>query len=234
MREQSLLRIGAVSAIVGSILALVVNLLHPRSATLRNPEAFLKMIAESTIWIGDHVGIVFAVLLVTGGLVAIAHSIADERGAGWAHLGEAGALVSAGVLCVLMATDGIAVKVLANAWAGAPDAEKAGMFRMAHALAWINFAVFSIWTTVFFGVTIFLYGVASLRSAAYPKWLGWVAVLASIGSALIGLNLVYRGPSALVGNVLFPIFSIIITIWVFVMGALLWRKADTAAQSARQ
>lgn len=225
MREQSISRIGAVSAIVGSILALVVNLLHPRSASLENPEAFLRMIAQSTIWIGDHVGIVFAVLLVTGGLVALAHSIADERGAGWAHLGEAGALVSAGVLAVLMATDGIAIKALATAWANAPDAEKAGMFRVAHALALIDFAIFAVWTTVFFGVTIFLYGLAVLRSAAYPKWLGWVAVLASIGSALIGLNLAYRGPSTLVGNVLFPIFSIIITLWVLVMGILLWRKA---------
>lgn len=225
MREQSLSRIGAISAIVGAIFALVVNLLHPRSASLQDPEAFLRMIAQSTIWIGDHVGIVFAVLMITGGLVAIAHSIADERGAGWAHLGEVGALVSAGVLCVLMATDGITIKALATAWANAPAAEKAGMFRVGHALALINFAIFSVWTVVFFGVTIFLYGLAILRSAAYPKWLGWVAVLASIGSALIGLNLAYRGPSTLVANVLFPIFSIIITLWVLAMGILLWRKA---------
>ena len=228
MSERSMFRIGSVSAVVGAVFALVVNILHPRSATLGNPEAFLKMIAGSTIWIGDHVGIVFAVLLVTGGLVAISHSIADERGAGWAHLGEAGALVSAGILSVLMATDGITIKVLSETWANAPAAEKVVAFRVGHALAWVNFALFSVWTVVFFGVTIFLYGLAVVTSTGYPKWLGWVAVLASIGSALIGLNQAYRGPSTLVTNVLFPIFSIIITIWVLVMGVLLWRKASAA------
>jgi hypothetical protein len=53
--EQSLYRIGSVSAIVGSLIAIVANLLHPRSATVADPEAFLKMITESGIWVGDHV-----------------------------------------------------------------------------------------------------------------------------------------------------------------------------------
>ena len=229
MSERSLFRIGSVSAIVGSILAIVVNLLHPRSASLKNPEAFLRMIAESTIWVGDHVGIVFAVLLVTGGLVAIYRSITGEPGAAWARLGFAGSLVSASILFVLMATDGITIKVLANAWAKAPATEKAAAFSVAHALALVDFAIFSIWTIVFFGVTIILYGLAVLTSSVYPKWLGWVAVLASVGSALIGLNQAYNGPSVLVTNILFPIFSIIITIWVFVMGVLLWRRAGRAA-----
>lgn len=231
MSERSLFRIGSVSAIVGSILAIVVNLLHPRSASLKNPEAFLRMIAESTIWVGDHVGIVFAVLLVTGGLIAIYRSIPDEPGAAWARLGFAGALVSAAILCVLMATDGITVKVLADAWAKAPATEKAVAFSVAHALALVDFAIFSIWTIVFFGVTIILYGLAVSTTSVYPKWLGWVAVLAGIGSALIGLNQAYKGPSVLVTNVLFPIFSIIITIWVLVMGVLLWRKTSGTSES---
>jgi len=229
MPERSILRIGSVSAIVGSVLGLVVNLLHPRSASLEHPEAFLQMIAGSNIWVGDHVGILFAVLLVTGGLIAVERSIAGEPGNAWARLGFAGSLVSAGILSVLMATDGITIKVLARAWASAPEAEKAAAFRAAHALALVDFAVFSVWTVVFFGVTIFLYGLALLTSAVYPKWLGWVAVLASIGSALVGLNLAYRGPSVLAANVLFPIFSIVITLWVLVMGVLLWRKAGTAS-----
>lgn len=187
------------------------------------------MIAESTIWVGDHVGIVFAVLLVTGGLVAIYRSITSEPGAAWARLGFAGALVSAAILSVLMATDGITIKVLAQAWVNATEAEKAAAFRVAHALALVDFAIFSIWTIVFFGVTIILYGLAVSTSNAYPKWLGWVAVLAGIGSALIGLRLAYRGPSVFVVNILFPIFSIIITIWVLVMGVLLWLKAGRAA-----
>lgn len=171
MSERSLLRIGSISAIVGAIFAIIVNLLHPRSATLQNPEAFLKMIAGSPIWVGDHVGIVFAGLLVTGGLVAIYRSIRGEPGAAWARLGFAGALVSTAILFVLMATDGIAIKVLSKAWVNAPAAEKVVAFQVAHALAQVNLAIFSVWIIVFWGVTFILYGLAVLTSDAYPRWL---------------------------------------------------------------
>jgi len=228
MSERSLFKIGSVAAIVGSLLALVANLLHPRSVLITNPEAYLKMIAESGIWIGDHIGILFAVLLITGGLLAISRSITGEPGAGWARLGLAGALVGAAIICVLMAMDGIAVKVLANAWANAPAAEKATLFSVIHALAEIDLAIFSVWIIEFFGVTIILYGLAVSTSNVYPKWLGWVAVLAGFGSALIGLNQAYRGASLVVTNVLFPVFSLILTLWVFVMGVLLWRKAASS------
>lgn len=228
MSERSLSRIGAVSAVVGAILAVVVNLLHPRSATLENPEAFLRMIAESRIWVGDHVGVIFAGILFTGGLIAISRSITEQPGAAWARLGFAGALVSVALLFVLMATDGIAIKALARAWMNAQAAEKAAAFNVGHALATVNLALFSVWIIVFWGVTIILYGLAVMTSHAYPKWLGWVAILAGLGSAWIGLRQAYTGPSFLVSNVLFVIFSLIITLWLLVMGVLLWFKTNSA------
>lgn len=228
MRERSLYRIGAVSAIVGSVLAVVVNLLHPRTPDIARVEAFLPMVAGSAGWVGDHVGILFAVLLVTGGLVVISRSIGTEPGAAWAALGLAGALVSTAIGLVWMATDGIAMKVVADAWASAPPAEKAVAFRDGFLLAKVNIALFTVWDICFFGGTFILYGLAVATSDAYPKWLGWVAMAAGLGSALVGLNLAYQGPSHLVLNILFPIFSIIITVWVFVMGVFLWRRAGAA------
>lgn len=228
MSERALSRIGAVSAVIGAISAVVVNLLHPRSATMENPDAFLRMIAESRIWVGDHVGIIFAGILFTGGLLAISRSITGQPGAAWARLGSASALVSTAILFVLMATDGIAIKTLARAWVTAPAAEKAAAFSAGHAVATVNLALFSVWIIVFWGVTIILYGLAVLTSQGYPRWLGWVAILAGLGSAWIGLRQAYAGPSFLVTNVLFVIFSLIITLWLLVMGVLLWRKAGSA------
>ena len=228
MRERSLYRIGAVSAIVGSILAGAVNLLHPRTPHIDRVEAFLPLVAGSAAWVGIHVGILFAVLLWTGALLAVWRSLGTEPGAAWAELGLAGALVSAAIGLVWMAADGIAMKVVADAWASAAAAEKAVAFRDGFVLAKVNIAIFTVWDICFFGVTFILYGLAVATSGAYPKWLGWVAMLAGIGSALVGLNLAYQGPSHLVLNILFPIFSIILTVWVFVMGVLLWRRAGAA------
>jgi hypothetical protein len=203
----------------------VVNVLHPRVNDPANTKAFLRQVAESTIWVGDHVGIIFAVLLVTGGLVAVYRSITSGPGAAWARLGFAAALVSAGLGFVTFAVEGIAIKRVAVAWASAPRGEKAVAFRVADALVQIQWALSSVWILIFFGVTFILYGVAVVLSDVYPKWLGWVAVGGGLGSSLLGLHIGYHGASSLVFNILFPIFSILLTAWIFMMGVLLWRKS---------
>jgi hypothetical protein len=203
----------------------VVNVLLPRVNDPANTKAFLRQVAESTIWVGDHVGIIFAMLLVTGGLVAVYRSITSGPGAAWARLGFAAALVSAGLGFVTVAVEGIAIKRVAMAWASAPKGEKAVAFRVADALVQIQWALDGVWILIFFGVTFILYGVAVVLSDVYPKWLGWVAVGGGLGSSLLGLHIGYHGASSLVFNILFPIFSILLTAWIFMMGVLLWRKS---------
>ena len=231
MLNQSLLRVGAVSAIVGAVLAFIGNAIHPRFSNPADTEAILRRIVGSTMWVGIHVGLLLAALLIIGGLVALYHSITAEPGATWARLGYAGALVSGGIFAALSGIDGYARKVTAEAWAIAPVAEKAAAFRLSDALEQVNFGFFSVFIFVFFGATFILYGLAVALSNEYPQWLGWAAVVGGIGSALVGLVQLYNGPSFLVTNVLFTIFSILLTVWVFVMGILMWRKAITEASS---
>src|SRR5207244_7366594 len=95
MPERTLTRIGAAAAVLGAVLGLVVNVLHPRVNDPVNTKAFLRQVAGSTIWVGDHVGIIFAVLLVTGGLVAVYRSITSGTRAASARRGFAAAVVSA-------------------------------------------------------------------------------------------------------------------------------------------
>ena len=228
MSERPLFRVGSMSAIVGAVLGVVVNLLHPRTSEIGNVEALLREIADSGIWVGDHIGILFAVLLVTGGLAALYRSIPDQPGAAWARLGFVSALLGAAVIAILVGTDGIAAKGLATAWANAPESEKIAAFRVAAAVALINIAIFSVFIIVFFGVTFFLFGLALLTSNVYPQWLGWVALLGGLASALVGLIQAYNGPSVLVTNVLFPIFSVLLSLWVLLVGVLLGRKATAA------
>ena len=97
MPDRTLLRIGSVSAVLGAILLMVANAIHPRG-DLEDAAATLKEIADSDIWVTDHLGIAVGALLVLGGLVAIYRSITTEPGAVWARLGFAGALVSTGLL----------------------------------------------------------------------------------------------------------------------------------------
>ncbi len=50
MPERTLTRIGAAAAVLGAVLGLVVNVLHPRVNDPANTKAFLRQVAESTIW----------------------------------------------------------------------------------------------------------------------------------------------------------------------------------------
>ncbi|MSQ41376.1 MAG: hypothetical protein EXR55_06980 [Dehalococcoidia bacterium] len=71
MADRTLLRIGSLSAIIGSILSLVGNILFPRADDPTNVTAFLEKAADSSIWVGAHIGILVGVLLTTGELVAL-------------------------------------------------------------------------------------------------------------------------------------------------------------------
>ncbi|MBI4337165.1 MAG: DUF4386 family protein [Chloroflexi bacterium] len=229
MAERWLLRMSAVSLVAGAVLGIIVNALYPRVADPNDLEALLRRVAESTVWRGVQLGIVFTVLLVLGGLAGLYRSITVQPGAALARLGFAIAAVGTALGVVLFAVNGFALKSMADAWAIAPAAERAVALHSADAVGQVGLGLFSIWIVVFFGVTFILYGLAVALGSGYPRWLGWAAVAAGVGAALVGLVQYYNGPSAMVTNVLFPVFSVILTVWLLVMGALMWLKASTAA-----
>lgn len=226
MQERSLLRFGSVSAIVGGILAVIVNLVHPRTIEVGTPEGLLRMIAESsnTFWLSDHTGIAIAVLLYLGGLTAIYRSITKEPGAAWARLGFVGAVLGSAVGGVFVAHE-FAMRGIAGTWAAAAGAEKAIALRIATATLLEDLALFYVFIIVFFGVAHVLYSLAVLSTDVYPQWLGWVALAGGIGSLLVGLVHVFRGTSVLMTNVLFVIFSVLLSLWVTAMGVVLRSKS---------
>ncbi len=229
MSERTLLRIGALSAIIGAILAVVVNALYPRVPDPLDTSALLGKAATSTLWIGVHVGILASFLLFIGGLVALYRSIAGQPGAALARLGFAAAVVSGGVFLTWIGTNGYALRGAAEAWNTASAGDKALTFQIAKAVVQLNFGLFSVWCITYFGATFILYGLAVALSDAFPKWLGWLAILGGVGETVVGIVQLYNGPSVLMTNLLFPVFAVLITVWVFIMGILMWRKASAPA-----
>ena len=220
---------------VGAILAVIMLILHPRVAELDYgdfgySEAFLQNIADSPEWVGVHIGILLTALLLTGALLGLSRSITQEPGTSWAQLGYLSALLGTGIIVANMAVDGLALKVVADAWEVAPPEERITFFRIGNSMVEIALALFSIWIIVFWGVTFILYGIAISLSNAYPKWLGWIALAAGIGGLVVGLIQSLNGPTALVSNVLFGTVSVVLTLWLFVMGALMWRLSATNLQ----
>jgi hypothetical protein len=112
--EVGIFRIGAVAGIVGSLLAMVGNLLHP-ATPIGDPQGVAQTIAQSQRWVPVHLVIVVGLILMLGGLVAISRSIQGGVGGALAQLGSVAAVAGVTVGVILVIVDGVTAKHLADA-----------------------------------------------------------------------------------------------------------------------
>ena len=227
--ERALLRIGAASAIIGSIALMVANVLHPRSPEIQVYERQIEAVAASGNWVTVHLVWVVASLFLLAGMLAIGRSITTGPGAAWGWFANAGALVSTSIISVLIGLDGLASKAIHVAWANAPAAEKATALQIALAMEEIDVGLFTIYIIVFFGITFMLYGLAVSLGETYPRWMGWIAFILGLASLVVGLIQAYTGLSPTLTNIGFATLASLLLVWLFVMGILLWRKAGAMA-----
>jgi hypothetical protein len=225
-------RIGSVAGIVGALLAMVGNLVHPATPT-DDPQGVARTIAGSQLWVVDHLAIVVGLILMLAALVAIADPIRDGLPGALARLGSVAAVAGITVGLILVTLDGLAAKQIAEAWATAPPDEQAAALRLVLAEETINFALAALFNILFAGVTFILYGLAVAWSRVYPRWLGWVVVVAGIGSVVAGLVQAYAGESTTATRVLTIVFPTVITLWLAGMSTLLLKAPAPERAAAR-
>src|SRR5581483_4690859 len=113
-------RVGGGSAVLGALLGLIGNLVHPDTPGPADPEGTARVVAESAIWVPVHLAIALAFVLMLGGLVAVQESIRDGLPGALARLGLAAGVVGTAVGVILVTLDGFAAKHLADYWQSAP------------------------------------------------------------------------------------------------------------------
>jgi hypothetical protein len=220
------LRIGAAAGIAGALLGMVGNLAHPTApAASQDATGLARTIADSGGWVPDHLVILLGLIGMLGGLVAIARSIRDGLPGALAQLGSIAAVAGATVGLVLLSIDGVAANHLAQAAATAPPIEQVAALHALLAEEAINFALGTLFYILFAGVTFVLLGLAVAWSRVYPRWLGWIVVVAGAGSLVVGLVQAQVGETNAVTRIPSIIFPTVITLWLAWMGVLLLRKA---------
>jgi hypothetical protein len=225
-----IVRLGSWAGIVGSLLAMVGNLLHPATPT-DDPEGVARTIADSGIWVPVHLVIVLGLILMLGGLVAISHTIEGGLAGALSRLGLLAAVAGVTVGVILVIVDGVAAKHLAEAWEEAPPDQAAAALRVVVAEETINFALAALFNILFAGVTFILYGLAVAWSGGHPRSLGWTVLVAAAGSILAGLVQAYAGEPVTFTRVATIIFPTVTTLWVAWMGLRLLRTEAGAARS---
>src|SRR5215216_1214852 len=155
--ERTLLRIGAVSAMLGIITIFVANAFHGGNHP-DDLEIVLPQYAVNANWEVVHIGQFLGYTLVFVALVALYRSIAEGRGAELARLGYVTAILATAIFAVNQAVDGVAVKYdVADEWVSASAAEKATALRVAEAVRHIEIG-FSSFAELTLGAAHLLYG----------------------------------------------------------------------------
>jgi Domain of unknown function (DUF4386) len=222
--ERWVFRIGGWAAIVGSLLGMVGNLVHPVTP-MDDPEGVAEVIADSGMWVPIHIAIVVGIVLMLGGLVAIRHTIRDGVAGALARFGSVAAIVGVTIGLILVHLDGVGAYQLAQEWAESPPGERSLALGLVHANETINFALASLFNLVFAGVTFILFGLAVLLSEVYPRWLGWTAFVAGIFSIAAGVIQAAVGEPTDASRVLTIIGPTVITLWLLIVGILLLRMS---------
>lgn len=223
------LRLGALSGVLGALLALVVNPLHGDLPA--DPEMALTRVATSDSWGLLHLGIIVSVVLIVGGLFGFSEIAEAPLARAFAQLAVVMALPGAAVLIVGIAIDGFATKALADVWWSATATERAAAFRIAVATEEIQNALFHMWAALFIGLPFLLMGISgALAGGGFPRWLGLLASIGGAGAVFMGVAGFLHVP---VPSLLFNVFALLVTLWALIAGVLVWRApACSAIRSA--
>jgi hypothetical protein len=215
------IRLGALSAILGALLALVVNLLYPIPPD--DPEALLTLIASNANWSLLNLALMVSTLFILGGLHSLSQVARGPVARGLARLGVLIAIPGAGIMLAGLAVDGYGMKAMADLWANAPVADKADAFRVALAVEQVQRALFHTWAAFFVGAPFLLLGLSGLvAGGGFPRWLGLIAAFGGAGALIAGAAGFLGGS---LPSLLFVVAATLVTLWILIAGIVALRGA---------
>lgn len=226
MSERLVLRIGGVAALVGGVMVLTGNAIHPREpGQLDNAETLLAVVADSPIWAVNHFILMVAITLLLAAYYGLTHSIKSEVGAVWARLGWGVAIIGAAIGAIFMLTEAVALREAAGTWAASSGADRELALAAGNSLFFLSLTLSSGAALVLFGICPIIVGKAITGSGEYPRWSGRVGmVLGLVGLAANGFQ-VLSGVTTQSGLILVPVVIVGVTLWIVSLGVMMLRRS---------
>jgi len=222
MHELPRSRLGPSAAIVGAVLLFVGTYLHPMGADPNVPLAAFTEYAADRHWVASHLMQLLGIVSMMAALVLLSRSMMDGPAAEWAILGMTGAVASLAVASALQAVDGVALKFMVDGWVATGEPAKAALFQAVFGVRQIEVGLASI-TSLLLGLTASTYGVALLIDRRFPRWLGVLAIVGGVPTAIAGVMIARTGFSNLAMAINMPSGSLLI-LWMIVLGVSGWRR----------
>jgi hypothetical protein len=187
--------------------------------------------AGSGIWMAVHLGQFASMAIFLAGLLALFFALDVQAGtARWAgRFGAALAVATLALYGVVLVVDGVALKQAVNAWASAPEAEKAARFASAEAIRWLEWGVRS-YQNFALGLAVLLFAVAVVRTAWVPRPIAYLMGLSGVTYLVQGWVAGSEGfpPMHDIAIILTEVLNLAWMIWLVVVA---WRRQDSEAPS---
>jgi len=231
--DRGALRLATVVLLVGALLFLAAGFLHPAREPANNHAAVFLEYAESTQWTNIHLGQFIGMLVMIAGLLVLFFALDVQAGApGWlARGGAISAVVTLALYGMLQAVDGVALKQAVDAYAAAPEAEKAARFASAEAVRWMEWGVRS-YQDFMLGLTFVLFALVIVWTARTPRLIGFLMGLTGLGYIVQGLVTGAEGfsPKNGIPTLLSYALWLIWSIWLLIYA---WRAKDPGEGAKR-
>jgi hypothetical protein len=183
-------------------------------------EAFTEYAADD-LWVASHLMQLAGCALIVAALLLLSWQLETTKAMPWSRLAAAGASVSLAVATALQAVDGVALKAMVDNWAAAPAAQKEAALYAAYAVRQVEIGLAST-TSLLFGLTVIVYGLALLRARLYPVLISSFALLPGIGCAAAGVVMAYSGFSELAMSISMPA-GLLLLLWMLGIGVWMWQ-----------
>jgi hypothetical protein len=219
-------RTGATCAIGGAVLLLTGTALHPMDADPNDAIAAFTEYAADRWWVASHLMQLAGMTLMVAALLILARQLEAASGSVWSRLAAGGAVVSLAVAAALQAVDGIALKAMVESWAAASSTYKEMAFHAALAVRQVEVGLASV-SSLLFGLTAGVYGIALLADHTYPKWMGGLAIVGGVPTMVAGMAIAYTGFSGTAMAINMPASSLLLG-WMFAIGVFMWRQGTAS------
>ncbi len=226
MVDRKLLRLSAIVLFAGVLLSFVAGFFHPGKEPPNSHQVIFAEYVASSAWTPIHFGQFVGMVVLIAGLIVLFLAL-DVPPGGADIAGRLGAIAAAVALAlygVLQAVDGVALKQAVDAWAQAPEAERAARFAAAEVVRWLEWGVRSYHSYVL-GLALILFAVAVVRTTRLPRPVGYLMALSGVAYIAQGWVLGVQGFSE--ANSLPTLLGIItVVVWSAWLLVSAWSRED--------
>jgi hypothetical protein len=175
------LRLSATLLFAGILLSFLAGFFHPDHAYANDHFIVFTEYAGSSDWTAVHLGQFVGMAVLIAGLVVLYFALDIQSGTAF-WIGRF-AVICAGVAlamyAVLQAVDGVALKHAVDAWAAAPESEKAIRFASAETIRWLEWAVRS-YQSYMLGLSLILFGATIVLTGRISRAIGLLMALSGL------------------------------------------------------